>query len=119
TLQETMAEVRSEVEIAARNLEAAYQTVVSRRESLRAVAAEAAYLEDRWRRLRSDANLGQLQLDDLLNAQNRLLEEEQTLVRAQAAIGVAIVELQRVTGVLVTTQRTNGPDAIAPSPDDS
>lgn len=64
------------------------------------------YLDERWLRLRGDPNLGQLQLDDLLNAQVRLFEEERAFVASQAAYGRALLELQRASGALVcATQR--------------
>lgn len=94
--------VRSEVEIATRNVQAAYHTIQSRRLAVQAVAAEMQYLNERWKRLRGDYALGQLQLDDLLNAQVRLFEEEKALVTAQAAYGTALLELQRASGALVT-----------------
>lgn len=93
--------IRSEVEIARRNVAAAYQTVQARELSVQAVNAEMTYLEERWKRLRGDANLGQLQLDDLLNAQVRLFEEEKALATAQAAYGATLLELQKAVGGLV------------------
>ena len=44
--------IRTEVEIAARNVETAYQTILARSASLKAVRAELEYLTERWRRLR-------------------------------------------------------------------
>lgn len=97
--------IRSEVEIAMRNVSAAYQTAQAREIAVEAINAEMDYLNERWIRLRGDANLGQLQLDDLLNAQVRLFEEEKALATAQAAYGVALLELQKSTGVLVRAAR--------------
>ena len=94
--------IRSEVEIAVRNVSATYQTLHARRLSVQAVNAEMDYLSERWQRLRGDPNLGQLQLDDLLNAQVRLFEEEKALAAAQAAYGTSLLELQRSVGALVS-----------------
>jgi outer membrane protein TolC len=93
--------IRSEVEIAARDVEASFRTMQARQLSLEAVNAEMKYLQERWNRLRGDANLGQLQLDDLLNAQVRLFEEEKALATAQTAYGTALLALQRATGGLL------------------
>lgn len=98
--------IRTEVDKARRNVSAAYQTVKARRMSVQAVNAEMQYLEGRWNRLRGDADLGQLQLDDLLNAQVRLFEEEKALSTAQAAYGATLLELQRSVGALVGTNHT-------------
>lgn len=101
-LKDQSDQIRSEVEIALRNVAAAYQTVQARKISVDAVNAEMDLLSERWKRLRGDPNLGQLQLDDLLNAQVRLFEEEKALAAAQAAYGVSQLEVQRATGILVS-----------------
>ncbi|MEQ1902743.1 MAG: TolC family protein [Pirellulaceae bacterium] len=100
-LRETKANIQAEVEVAIRNSEAAYQAILSRQASLEAVVAEVAYTEDRWRALTGDARLGQLQLDDLLNAQARLLQEEQALLVSMVEYNLALIEIQRATGAFV------------------
>ena len=98
--------IRNEVESAIRTLEANRLAVNSRRTSLAAVEAEVAYQEDRWLSLAGDPRLGQLQLDDLLNAHVRLLQEEQTLLAALIEFNVALIEVQRATGNLVRFANT-------------
>lgn len=100
-MKEQIAVIRNEVESAIRTLEANRLAVKSRQESLAAVNAELAYQEDRWQRLAGDARLGQLQLDDLLNAHVRLLQEEQTLLGGLIEFNLALIEVQRATGSLV------------------
>lgn len=100
-LKEQMANVEAEVETAIRNVEATYQAALSRRDSLAALNAEVSYLEDRWRSLRGDPSLGRLQLEDLLSAHVRLLQEEQALLTAAVDYNRAIIEVQRATGALV------------------
>lgn len=100
-IREKSANVRAEVEIAVRNLRASHAAAISRRESLTAVQAEIEYLEDRWRLLGNDPRLGQLQLDDLLNGQDRLLREEQALLQSITQYNRSLIEVQRATGALV------------------
>ncbi|MEM6331363.1 MAG: TolC family protein [Planctomycetota bacterium] len=100
-IREQVELVRAEVEVAARNLRVADQTRRGRRDSLLAVQKDLAYVTDRWRSLRGDTRLGRLQLEDLLAAQVRLLDEEKALAAAEAAVGAAAVELQRASGGLV------------------
>jgi outer membrane protein TolC len=95
-------QIRAEVEIAARNASAAYQTAEARTLAVAAINAEMEYLNERWHHLRGDPDLGQLQLDDLLNAQDRLFQEEKALAAAQVAYGIALLELQRSSGALVS-----------------
>ncbi|WP_197452458.1 TolC family protein [Rosistilla carotiformis] len=100
-IREKSANIRAEVEIAVRNLRASHAAAISRRESLAAVHAELAYLEDRWQLLGNDPRLGQLQLDDLLNGQDRLLREEQALLQSITQYNRSLIEVQRATGALV------------------
>lgn len=100
-INEMLGNTRAEVETAIRNLEASFQTSAARRESVAAVKAELAYLEDRWESLGNDPQLGQLELNDLLDAQVRLLQEQISLLDAQAQHAQALIELQRATGSLV------------------
>ncbi len=100
-LRETQANIQSEVEVAIRNSDAAHQAILSRHASLEAVVAEVDYIEDRWRALTGDPRLGQLQLDDLLNAQARLLQEEQALLISMVEYNLSLIEIQRATGAFV------------------
>lgn len=100
-LAEAKENIRAEVETAIRNFELARQVAESRQRSLSAVNAEVEFLYDRWRSLGNDPKLGQLQLDELLRAQDRLLQEEQNLLQALVQYNKAIPEVQRATGVLI------------------
>jgi outer membrane protein TolC len=100
-LKEATENIRAEVETAVRNVEAARQAAVGRQQSLDAANAEVSSLQDRWQTLGNDPQLGQLQLNDLLSSQDRLLQEEQNLLQALVEYNRAILEVQRATGVLV------------------
>lgn len=100
-IREAEENIRAEVESAIRNVQAAEQSAISRKQSLSAVQEEVAYLYDRWSVLGTDPNLGQVQLNELLLAQDRLLQEEQQLLQSLVQYNMAILEVQRATGVIV------------------
>ncbi|HBE69263.1 MAG TPA: hypothetical protein DDW52_14030 [Planctomycetaceae bacterium] len=104
-LTEARENIRAEVEMAVRNTVAAGDGADARRKSLQSVQQEVAYLEDRWVTLGSDQRFGQIQLDELLRAQDRLLLEEQNLLRASVQFHRSLMELQRATGALISFQR--------------
>ena len=58
-------------------------------------------MKDRWEMLGNDPRLGQLQLNDLLDGQDRLLQEEQDLLQALVQYNRSILEVQRATGSLI------------------
>ncbi|HBE70149.1 MAG TPA: hypothetical protein DDW52_18530 [Planctomycetaceae bacterium] len=101
-ITEARENIRAEVESAVRNTIAAGEAAEARRKSLEFVTREVAYLEDRWMNLGADARLGQIQLDELLRAQNRLLLEQQNLLRTSVQFHRSLLELQRATGALIT-----------------
>ncbi|TWU01374.1 TolC family protein [Neorhodopirellula pilleata] len=100
-IDEAKENVRAEVETAVRNVQAAKQAALGRQLSVDATNAEVESLKDRWQTLGNDPQLGQLQLNDLLSSQDRLLQEEQNLLQALVQYNLAILEVQRSTGVLV------------------
>jgi len=101
-LREGRENIRAEVESAVRNVHASRQTAISRQASLSAVESEVDYLFDRWQTLGNDPRLGTIQLNDLLLAQDRLLEEEQALLKALVSFNRSLMELQRATGALIS-----------------
>lgn len=98
---EAKGNIQAEVETALRNVEASKLAVESRWQSQLAAATEVEYLYDRWQSLGNDPRFGQLQLDDLLRSQDRLLQEEQNLLQALVQYNRALLEVQRATGMLV------------------
>lgn len=100
-ISEANENVHAEVETAIRNVQATKQAAIGRQISIEAANAEVTALKDRWQTLGNDPRLGQLQLNDLLSSQDRLLQEEQNLLEALVQYNRAILEVQRATGVLV------------------
>ncbi len=100
-INEAQETIRAEVETAVRNVDATKAEMRSRQAAWQAVLDEVAYLNDRWLSLGNDPRFGQIQLDELLRAQDRQLLEEQSLLKATVQFQRAILEVQRATGALV------------------
>lgn len=100
-VREARENIRAEVETATRDVQAQAQTAIGRKVSLEAAESEVVALQDRWKTLGNDPRLGQLQLSDLLSAQDRLLQEEQNLLQALVQYNRSLLEVQRATGKLV------------------
>ncbi|MGI9456024.1 MAG: TolC family protein [Aeoliella sp.] len=127
-LHSAMAELAAEVDIALREVEVTYAELGSRRASLAATALEVDYLYHRWRRLPGHDQSASLFLEDLLDAEDRLVNEEERLAAAQTGYAVAQVELKRTLGELVVcnpcdlcvaeSEPTSAPPNQAPLPTD-
>lgn len=100
-LEATVANVRSEVEIAVREVAATYREMVARHHAVAADEAEIRYLLERWRLLPGDQQVAGVVLDNVLVAQERRADAELGLATALAAYNVALVNLNRATGTLL------------------
>ena len=70
------------VEQSVREVETTYGEMASKCDAMLAVADEANYLFDRWKTLPGTDDSAVLLLDNLLDAQERLADEEAAMVRA-------------------------------------
>lgn len=100
-LKTSLEQVKVDVELAVREVETYYREMLAQHEVMRASARELEYLVQRWQRLPGEDGTAGLMLDDILSAQNVLLDSETAFVRAQAAYNVALVGLQRATGTML------------------
>jgi hypothetical protein len=91
----------TEVEIAVRDVETSYREMVSKWQAMIAADAETRYLGQRWRLLPGYDTTTPFLLEDLLDAQERLAEEEAGFVTSQVDYTLALIELKRVTGTLM------------------
>lgn len=106
-LQGIMLNVRSETEIAVREVTTLYREMLAKRDAIQANAAEIDYLTSRRSLMIGDPTTAGVVLDDLLSAQERRADAEFDYVAAQAAYNVALVNLNRVTGTLLQTQQVS------------
>ncbi len=118
-LQESLAkyetalqDVRRDVEVALRQVQLTYYTLLQRHESLAAVQGEADFLYDRWKVAPNSDGPSILLLEDLIAAQSRLADEEASLAATEAEHAMAQVKFLHAIGTLIQTERTANIDDL-------
>jgi outer membrane protein TolC len=91
----------NETELAVREIHTTFAELDSRKQSVAAASREVNYLVQRWQLLPEPGESAVLLIEDLLDAQERLAEEEQFVTRAQVNHALAWVELRKTMGVLL------------------
>ena len=91
----------TEVEIAVRETQTAFTEMVTKKQAVDAAANEVLYLQDRWDHLPDPNESATLLIEDLLDAQERLADEERDFVAAQTAYALSWVGLRKAMGVLL------------------
>ncbi|MCM2372826.1 TolC family protein [Aporhodopirellula aestuarii] len=99
--QQTTESAITTVEIAVRETQTAYAEMTCKRQSLLAATREVVYLQQRWQWLPDPTESAVLLIEDLLDAQERVAEEEQALTRAQVAYAVSWITLHKAMGILL------------------
>lgn len=99
--QQTMEVVFADVEIAVRETQTTYEEMSTKRRAIEAAQKEVAYLEQRWRLLPDPNESAVLLIEDLLDAQERLADEERAFTSSQVAYAMSWVQLRRSMGVLL------------------
>lgn len=106
----------SDVEISVREVRTTYQEMLSTFQAMNATEVEAQFLYERWRLLVGSERSSTLLLEDLLDAQERVADEEANFVNAQVGYVIALAKLKRAMGVLLTSGNPGPPGtAVAPS----
>jgi outer membrane protein TolC len=100
-LQSTVATGLTEVEVAVREVETSYHEMIGKYQAMIAAEAESSYLDRRWRLVPGYDAATPYLLEDLLDAQERLADEEAGFVTAQVNYTLALIELKRATGTLM------------------
>jgi outer membrane protein TolC len=103
-LRVTVGNLRAEVEVAVREVETAHLEMLSKGEAVRAEEAEIHYLQERWRLLPGEDQVAGIVLDNLLTAQDRLNFAEYGFANAEVSYNLALVNLRRVTGTMLTCE---------------
>jgi outer membrane protein TolC len=91
----------TEVELAVREVETSYQEMVGRYQAMLAAQAEEKHLYQRWRLIPGHDGATPHLLEDVLDAQDRLADEESAFVLAQVNHVLARTYLKRATGTLL------------------
>jgi outer membrane protein TolC len=99
--RQTTEKAITETEIAARETQTAYQDLLEKKIAVDATESEVAYLTERYRQLPGQDDSLVLLVDNLLDAQERLAEQERELVDAQVNYAISWVMLRKSTGTLL------------------
>jgi outer membrane protein TolC len=102
----TLETLTAEVEIAVRDVRTAHRELQAKFEAMAANVADVRYLRQRWKLLPGDDRSASLLLEDILNAQDRLVEEETSFLRAQVDYATSLAKLRRATGTLLNVRYT-------------
>jgi outer membrane protein len=103
--QQTVETLMAEVEVSVRDVNTAYREMQAKYASMVAADEGVRYLLDRWRLLPGDDRSASFLLQDLLDAQDRLVTEEFGFAQAQFAYTVALANLKRTTGTLLQAEQ--------------
>ena len=104
----TVEEALTAVELALREVETNYREMVGKYHAMVAVTDEADYLFDRWTALPGTDDSAVLLLENLLDAQERVADEEAALVRAMVSYAMSIVRLKQEMGTLADCHAITG-----------
>ncbi len=104
-LDNTMLVVTADVDQAIASVKATYAELEASVKSTLAFDEEVRYLDARWRNAFVESTGPSLLLDELLNAQNQLIQSENAWARAQAEHMIAFAKLHVATGALLNSMK--------------
>ncbi len=104
-LDNTMLVVTADVDQAIASVTATYAELEAAVKSTLAFDEEVRYLDARWRNAFVESTGPSLLLDELLNAQNQLIQSENAWARAQAEHMIAFAKLHVATGALLNSMK--------------
>ena len=96
--------VRTEVDIAVRELKTSYLEIGARSQALAAAEAEANTIEQRWKRMVDGSGSAALNLESLLRAQERVTQTERDYLTSVLTYNLAMVNLKRANGTLLNSE---------------
>ncbi len=107
----------TDVEVAVRETTTSYAEMTVKKQAIAAAEREVAYLEQRWQLLPDPNESAVLLIEDLLDAQERLADEERAFVTAQVGYALSWVQLRKSMGILfriddVHTSRETPPQSF-------
>ena len=103
----TLETLSLEVEVAARELDTAGREMDAKRVAKSAAEVQLDYVTQRWVHLPGEGGTASLVLESLLDAQDRLAEAEVGLLTSRITYNLAMMELKRATGELLTSERVS------------
>ncbi|MDA8967764.1 TolC family protein [bacterium] len=106
--QQTTDVAFTEVEVAVRETQTALGEMVTKQQAIEAASHEVSYLNQRWKLLPDPGESAVLLIENLLDAQERLADEERGFVRAQVAYAMSWVQLRQAMGILLRFESVHG-----------
>lgn len=97
----TVEEALTSVEIAVREVQTSYREMEAKQRAMHAAQGEADYLNDRWKVLPGANDSAAQLLENLLDAQERVADEEQAMVSAHVNYALTLVRLKSEMGTLL------------------
>ncbi|MCC9599923.1 TolC family protein [Stieleria sp. JC731] len=108
-LNETIAKLESEVAAAVREVDTSYRELTARYVAMQSAGQYVDFVANRWRELPGEGYSSNAMLEDLLDAQDRLLNEEVALADAQVDYVLSTIRMKRATGTLLEIQSPIAP----------
>ena len=102
-----------------REIHTGYEEMVTKKHAIDAAAKEVNYLRQRWELLPDPNESAVLLIEDLLDAQERLADQERAFVRAQAAYAMSWVLLRKSMGVLLRLDNPSHSPLMADAAEES
>ncbi|KAA5538542.1 TolC family protein [Roseiconus nitratireducens] len=103
-LEETIQQIHSDVAAAAREVQTSYREMGAKYASMNSAAEYVRLLERRWKELPGEGYTANSILEDLLDAQDRLLNEQTEFARSRVEYTLSTIRLKRATGSLLQIQ---------------
>lgn len=75
--------------------------MLTKKQAIDAAEREVSYLQQRWKLLPDPNESAVLLIENLLDAQERLADQERSFVRSQVAYAMSWVQLRKAMGVLL------------------
>ena len=101
-LREVVQQTQAEIEIALVSVLAAVEGQTTKQRQLETAITEERVLSGRWESIAGDGASAGVVLETLLDAQSRRTDAEKQLVSSQTQYVIALVQLQRAMGTLLT-----------------
>jgi len=111
----TVEQALTDVEVSVREVGTNYREMANRYHAMTAVTDEADYLFDRWKALPGADDSALLLLENLLDAQERVADEEASFARAQVGYAMSILRLKQEIGTLLMLSPLETADVAAGS----
>ena len=99
--------IETEVDIAVRELNTAYQEIQAKNRALNAAQSEAETIRARWTKMADGSGQSSLNLESLLRAQERVTESERDYTESLLTYNLGMINLKKATGTLLQSENVS------------